>query len=318
MIIKSMSRKQPSFEQLYDYIVRDNDNDIRYNFTHNCFGQDREAILNEFLDNAELLARRKGGNYMYHEIVSVSRSKQLSEEQQKAILRDIVQNYIRSRANDCLVFAGLHDEKDNQLHYHLIISANKVNEKKRYRLSRKVFDEVKTHTELYTLERYPELEQAKLISQDKSERSVNKKEGELKRRTKKPSQKDYMRSTLADIFSMAQTSQEYIDLLKAAKIESYVRGKTIGFYIQGEKRKYRLNTLGLGEEFDEMNYRFTETQQEHEKQQPQESQSDEAQESTADEFYSERDAIIKRKREEFREKLKDLRSNEKDNSRGRK
>ncbi len=126
-----MSRKQPSFTQLYDYIVRDNDNDTDYNFTHNFFSTEREDILTEFYDNAELLKKRMGSNYLYHEIISITRSRQLSEQQQKELLRDITQQYINSRAKDCLVFAGLHDEKENQLHYHLIISANKHMMKKK-------------------------------------------------------------------------------------------------------------------------------------------------------------------------------------------
>ncbi|SET71228.1 relaxase/mobilization nuclease domain-containing protein [Thalassotalea agarivorans] len=257
MIIKSMSRKQPSFEQLYDYIVRDKDNDVKFNFTHNCFGVNREQILDEFMDNSSLLRRRKGGNYLYHEVLSVTRSKQLSEAQQKEILRDLAQQYLKSRANGCLAFGGMHDEKDNQLHYHFIISANQIGESKRYRLSKNEFDDAKVNAELYALERYPELEQEKLISnKDKKGKNSNK-EAELKRRTKKPSQKDIMRDKLAEIFKESTSQTDYIKRLREANIESYIRGNAMGFINKDNGRRHRITTLGLSEEFDEMQYVFT-------------------------------------------------------------
>lgn len=257
MIIKSMSRKQPSFEQLYDYIVRDKDNDVRFNFAHNCFGMEREQILDEFYENASLLKRRKGGNYMYHDVLSVTRSKQLSEGQQKEILRDLAQQYVKSRAKDCLVFGGMHDEKDNQLHYHFIISANKVADNTRFRMTKKEFDDAKVNTELYALEMYPELEQEKLISNKNKKGEKSNKEEELKRRTRKPSQKDIMRDKLADIFKESTCQTDYIKRLREANIESYIRGNVMGFINIKTSRRHRITTLGLSEEFDEMQYVFT-------------------------------------------------------------
>lgn len=267
MIIKSMSRKQPSFTQLFDYIVRDHDNDTRYNFTHNCFGLDRNGILNEFYANAELLKKRQGSNYLYHEILSITRSKKLTEEQQKKLLRDITQKYIDARAKDCLVFAGLHDEKDNQLHYHLIISANKLDQKKRYYHSKQGFNEIKVQLEEYVLERYPELEQEKLISLDgeakQAKRKANKEsrksgmsknEGEYVRRTGRKSKKQQAAERLRSIFAESNNMRDYLYKLRDANIESYVRGKTMGYIVDG--KKHRIKTLGVAEEFDDMLLRF--------------------------------------------------------------
>lgn len=256
MIIKSMSRKAPSYEQLYDYIVRDHDNDRAFNFTHNFFGQNREAILDEFMSNAQHLNHRKNGNYLYHEVISITRSKQLSEAKQKSILKHLAQVYIQSRAQDCLVFAGMHDEKNNQLHYHLIISANRVNERSRYRLSKRQFDDIKRQLELYALEHYPELEQAKLISQEKGQGKTSNKEQQLKRRTGKPSQKDIIRDKLNTVFAKAHNKSEYIRLLQEAKLSFYIRGKTLGFTDTATKRNHRLKTLGLEDEFMEMSQRI--------------------------------------------------------------
>ena len=83
-----MSRKEASFTQLYDYITREND--ALFNYQYNFLGLGREAILNEFQKNSNLLPKRKNGNYLYHEIISISRAKNLRETQQKQILFDVI------------------------------------------------------------------------------------------------------------------------------------------------------------------------------------------------------------------------------------
>lgn len=180
-----MSRKEASFGQLYDYVTRSQDNDARFHYYHNFLRLDAESIVTTFKDNAQLLPKRKNGNYLYHEVLSITRAKHLSETQQKKILHHIAHQYIQRRAGDCLVFGGIHDEKDNNLHYHLIISANKVGENKRYRLKKAEFDTIKKELELYVLERYPELEQQKLISKENAKKAPQATRGEqgVKQRT---------------------------------------------------------------------------------------------------------------------------------------
>jgi len=131
MIIKSMPRKNGSyrsFQQLYDYITRDDGCDQRFNFTHNFFTDDRDSILKEFTRNAEFIPKRKNGNYLYHEILSFTRSSQLSQTQQLEVIRKVALRYVQERARGCLAFGGVHTDKDNQLHAHLIISANQLDQ----------------------------------------------------------------------------------------------------------------------------------------------------------------------------------------------
>ncbi len=161
-----MSRKEPTFAELYDYITRDGDHDTHYSFTQNFILRERDAILNEFERNAAFLSKRKNGNYLYHEIISITRATGISEAHQKELLQDIIRQYAQSRGKDCLIFGGMHIEKDNNLHYHLMISANALNQARRYSLKKASFNNIKKLTELYVLERYPELEQAKLISKE--------------------------------------------------------------------------------------------------------------------------------------------------------
>ena len=258
MIIKSMARKEPTFVQLYDYITREGDYDSDYCFTRNFILQDRDTILREFDRNSSLLSKRKNGNYLYHEIISITRAKGISEQAQKDKLFAIVQQYAESRAKDCLVFGGLHIEKDHNLHFHLMISANKYNQSRRYRLSKKQFSEVKIGLETHVLEHVPELEQAQLISAGKTQNGkISNREYALKKRTGKPTQKELFREKLQGIFKKSVDKDDFFTKLKDANIECYVRGKTVGFLDQENGRKHRLKTLGLVEEFEAIQDKMT-------------------------------------------------------------
>ncbi len=251
MIIKSMSRKEASFDQLYDYITRDKDLDYHYRFTHNFIRQNRDGILAEFHRNAQLLRQRKGANYLYHEIISITRSQQISEEKQKEILHEFITQYVQSRARDCLVFGGLHDEKDTNIHFHLMISSNRLNESSRYRLSKHQFDQIKQGLETYVLQKFPELEQAQLITKERTRGNSNNKEQELKRRTQQPSQKDRVKEKLRDIFHSAASKQEFFTLLDEHDFNIYLRGQQVGVQENKSGRKHRLSTLGIDAEFQE-------------------------------------------------------------------
>ena len=264
MIIKSMARKEPTFQQLYDYITREGDYAPEYCFTRNFILRDRENILRDFERNAKLLSKRKNGNYLYHEIISITRAKGISQKEQKALLFQIVQQYAESRAKDCLVFGGLHVEKDNNLHFHLIISANELNQSKRYRLSKQQFSEVKVGLETHVLEHHPELEQEQLISaKQKQSTKTSNKEQELKRRTGKPTQKDLFREKLQGIFANSIDKNDFFANLETADIECYTRGKTIGFLDRQTGKKHRLKTLGLVAEFEAVHNKITTAQKQN-------------------------------------------------------
>ena len=123
MIIKSMSRKQPSFDQLLAYIDRDGAAG-EFRLRHNLLGRSREAMVREFERNAKLLPKRKNGVYLYHEIISLKRASSLEAGEQREKLRHIVDSYIQGRCPDNLCYGGLHQDKDHSYHYHLAISAN--------------------------------------------------------------------------------------------------------------------------------------------------------------------------------------------------
>ncbi len=308
MIIKSMSRKEPSFAQLYDYITRDESYNASYRYAHNFFVQDRDQIIEEFERNAKLCPKRKNGNYLYHEIISITRSDAVSEKRQMELLRNVANLYIQERAKNCLVFGGLHDEKDDNLHIHLMISANELDQSKKHRLTKANFNQIKRNIESYVLERYPELKQEVLITQSVEELKVKRqrkqqkseKEYQYSKRTGKLSQKEQFKMKLQGVFDQCSSKQEFFDLLAASHIEIYHRGKTIGFLDQNSGRKHRLKTLGLESEFERVNSTLEQT-----KANPNSDKSAETQKTTRSQSKtSSSDEKVKKSEKESDERLK--------------
>ena len=261
MIIKSMSRKVPSFDQLIAYMdlgasSRDN------NIYHNLYSKKPDGIEAEFRENFRYVPKRKNGVTLYHEVISITRSKQIDEQEQIEVLRQIMYKYIQERAGDNVVYGVLHDDKADNLHYHLLISSNALESSKKHRLSKSEFESVKKNLELYVLECHPELEQQKLISKDKQSEqngeSLSKKGAELKRRTGKTPQRELVKEILLHIFASATTRQEFIELMESEGFQLYKRGKHWGILNEHTNRKHRFTTLGVMEAFEQLEKRLAE------------------------------------------------------------
>ena len=250
MIIKSMSRKNSSYSQLLRY-MEGGRHDEKFTFSHNLFTQDNSDIIKEFKHNANFFKHKKNGVMMYHEILSITRNNQLSEEQQKTLLKEIAQKYISSRANNNLVYAVLHDDKDEQLHYHLMISSNEIRSEKKHRLSKYEFEHIKKELENYVLNVHPELNQEKIINSPAQEKLSNKGE-ELKRRTKKTPQRDSVKERLKTVFEKSYNKSLFFENMEKGNLEIYVRKKSIGVIDKETGRKHRLKTLGMQDEFEKI------------------------------------------------------------------
>lgn len=261
MIIKSMSRKHRSFSQLFNYMKKGSSQSSEYDFfSKNLYSTSDKDITNEFLHNAQLLKARANGNYLFHEVISLTKSKQLTLEQEKERLFDIVRLYTEKRCDNNLVAGFIHDEKANNLHLHLMISSNEIGEYKNQRLTKFEFDKIKKETEKYVIEKYPELEQDIIINwqKDNAKKSQPKakqsnKAGEVKRKGGRLAKKEKITTTLKNVFSQSCSKNDFFNRLAEQDIELYNRGNTIGFINHSDDKKYRLKTLGLESEFKRIN-----------------------------------------------------------------
>lgn len=161
MIIKSRTRKSPSYKQAINYILakRRPNNDWIYLHNIDAGIEDTQEIVSEFSVNNTYRKKRKNGIAMYHEILSFSNLDKKFISQNSWVLEDLTIEYIYKRAPHALVFACPHYDT-NHPHVHIIISANKFHCAKTNRISQKQFARIKSHMERVMLKRYPQLEKS--------------------------------------------------------------------------------------------------------------------------------------------------------------
>lgn len=241
MIVKSMSRKVPSFGQLIGYIDRDEGQEP-YRIRHNLMGRDPDRIREEFERNGDLLQRRKNGVYLYHEIISMTRAQGLSVEEQKSRLYEITQSYIAARCPNNLVFGGLHQDKEHSFHYHLMISANRAGERGRLRLTKSHFRQIQVGLENHVLAHFPELEQKVAIGK-RSDRKLSRSEAELERRTGHRPKREEVLERLREAFALSRDRDSLLEALGRADLELYIRGKNLGVIDHESGKRHRLKTL---------------------------------------------------------------------------
>jgi len=261
-----MSRKESSFGQLVGYCENGmNKGDEKFSHFHNMYPGEREQIVRDFLENSEYI-RRKEGVQMFHEVLSMSRSNKLTNEEQKAVLLETVQEYLAERAPECMAYSVIHDEKDHHLHAHIVISSNPIGAEKRHRLSKGDFEKVKKHAEKYVIENHPKMQQKQIIGK-KAKNQTSKGESELKRRGGRTTKRDQLHDQLQEIFSGVSSHSELEKALAENGLAmSHRKGKgDPRFGLVDAKQHYRLNTLGLDTEYQQMADGFTDVVEPHEK-----------------------------------------------------
>jgi predicted ribosome-associated RNA-binding protein Tma20 len=248
MIPKSMSRKDGSFSQLYEYFQKDEQQD---SFSHNLYSKNKDEIIEEFKQNSTLLKNARGSVYLYHEVLALQENN-LSLARQKEILQDLASIYVNKRANDNLVYGVVHTDTKHT-HMHLMISSNKVGHNKRHRLSKKELHTIQAGLESYKNEKYadelpPTYHYTKeLKDEDKQTQKSSMSEQEIKHRRKTKTKKEILKDDLQNIFDKSLSQKALQNALENKGYEIYQRGKTIGVIY--EDKKYRLKTLGLEESY---------------------------------------------------------------------
>ncbi len=243
MIIKSMSRKEPSFGALMDYIDRELGQE-ETRIRHNLMGRGRDRIRAEFERNGHLLRRRKNGVYLYHEIISLTRAQGISAKEQHELLHRIVQQYIAARCPDNLCYGGMHQDKDHSYHFHLMISANRAGEEKRFRLTKGQFREIQVQLEAHVLEHYPQLEQQLAIGK-RADRKSSRGAIEHERRTgRPPSRQETLLGRLRAAYEASGDRDSLEAALAAQGFRHEPRGKVFARVIDEYSTKpHRIKTL---------------------------------------------------------------------------
>lgn len=262
MIIKSLSRKAPTFRQLKSYLDRGGAPGVGFawNLDRPWFAPD-EDILRAFADTAAALRERSNGIKLFHEIVSVKRDDRLPVEVQQEILHDAVMEWLRVRAPDQLGYGRLHVE-GGHLHVHLMLSANRPGDDRPVRLSRAAFADLQRQVEARVLERHPQFRQERVYDDPgrsgRGGRSFRHPRPDPDGRpgpTPDPvapaapdtgtaaADRDQVASVLRKALARAPDGRSCLEALRACGVDTRRRGSTVTFVYR--ERRYRLLSLGL-------------------------------------------------------------------------
>ena len=253
MIPVSMSRKTRSFGQLIAYMDSEK-SDEAYDLHHNCFARGQKDIEQEFYENSLHLKRRKNGNILYHEIVSISLEDGVELKYAKDSLREIALKYIQARCPNNVVYGSLHEDHADHLHYHLMISANQLGDERPHSLRKHEYERVKFDLESHVLKNYPELKQRAINTLGGTAKSESRKASAQKRRTGKLDRKEQVKASILEAMTHTTSLEEFRAKLSAQGFEFYTRGKNFGVKdLAAEKMpdKFRFSTLGIHETYEE-------------------------------------------------------------------
>lgn len=242
MIVKSLSRKAPTFRQLIAYIDRDSSGQP---FARNLYhpGPDRAAVADQFIANWRHLPERKNGNALYHEVIVLEQQPRLSKARLAEILHSLAEQYCALRGPDQLAWGHIHFDTP-QPHIHLMLSANAAGSKKRARLTSKDYHQVLKDLEVWQRQNFSELADRPLHQAARSGPKKTRAEGERERRTGQPSRKQELALRLAPIIAAAKSADDLKARVKPLGLDLYRRGQSYGV-IDATGRRHRLKTLGL-------------------------------------------------------------------------
>ncbi len=255
MIIKSMSRKAPTFRQLADYIARGSNAQTGTVFVRNLYasGQDRAAVVGQFLGNHRYLPARKGGNALYHEVIVLEPQTHLPPEQVEEALHALAERYCERRAPHQLAWGRVHRDTDFP-HIHLMISANAVRSDRRVRMERAYFAQVQRDLEAWRAAHLPALNARVIYGHEHTKDTPRQpiQEGEMVRRLREPSKKQMVHEQIKAVLVQAESREELKPLLQEAGYQLYQRGQSWGVLHVKTGRKHRLKTLGLQAAFGKL------------------------------------------------------------------
>lgn len=261
MIIKSMSRKEPSFGQLVAY-MSDEKSDRAFDLHHHVFTRDPGDIAAEFEENARLLGKRKGGNYLFHEILSLDTRECGQGREVKEKLRLLAFEYIERRCPRNKVYGAMHRDHEGHLHYHLMISANERGDRSRLRFSPGQLAKTKREIERHCRETYPELRQPEVMDQSPEDRDKRRdqrksqKQQEMEKRGAKLTKKEQLAQELRGMMAYTKSQAEFKRLLQDHGFTLRQNGKNWvidPIAHDGETKKskpHRFSTLGIHAEYE--------------------------------------------------------------------
>lgn len=244
MVIKSMTRKSGSWQQLLDYMANEKGTGGKgpsFVIRHNVRGTTTREWAACFERNEKgRQHRRSNAVKVFHEVMSIHPRdrKHITEER----LKDLARKYIELRNPDALYVAIPHRDKGHW-HVHFCISGVEAVTGKSLRISKEQFGVFKQKVQAYQIERYPELSNSVVNHRQKAKGKTPEREYQLVNRTKGPSERERVQKTVEQCFRASLSLADFHARLQAQGLNTYERnGQVAG--IAGD-RKMRFSSMGL-------------------------------------------------------------------------
>lgn len=236
MIIKSKTRKQGSFRQLLNYMIKGEervpDSQI---ILHNLMGDSIDDWVKEFQANEKHRRRKRKNNVkLYHEILAWHPDD--TDYLTLDIIEDLTREYIHLRNPNGLYVGAIHLSQDHY-HVHLCVSGVEYQSGQALRISKQDFRMVKERVQELEQSRYPGLHYSKV---DHGRRNS-------KQHKKQAISRSKIQKQILDISFSASSAKDFLERLNENGFEVYARrGKPTGILFKG--KRYRFSTLGLNHE----------------------------------------------------------------------
>lgn len=250
MIIKSLSRKAPSYLQLIKYVLNENEKPApdgleRFVYTKNLTGHTVDDWVKNFVTNESYrLYQRSNQNYLYHVIISWH----ISDRQNitTAMLKDIAQEFAKRRGIS--LYIAVPHYHQNAVHLHVVHSGLEYRTGRSLRISKGEFAQLKRDLESIQLERYPQLTHS-MVDHDKNNKErVHDNEYHLKSRTG-TTDKEILTHAIEQALFISSSLDELKQLLQEQGITVYERnGRLQGVLAPKTNRKVRFSRLGFDEQ----------------------------------------------------------------------
>ncbi len=138
---------------------------------------------------------------------------------------------------------------------HLVISSNAILSRRRVWLKKQDFGIIQQEIEKFKLKEFPELGNRKVFEKERHGIKRSVRESAARLRSREPSHKEQLATMLATILRNAHSRDELESNLAQHDLSLYQRRRSAGVQTAGG-RKYRMSTLGLGENYTEAVTRF--------------------------------------------------------------
>ncbi len=194
-------------------------------------------------NDAERKVKRKDSVTMYHEILSWHKDDARSITPEK--MEQMTREYIRLRgATGAKILAVPHYNKSHY-HVHLLVSGVDT-AGKAMRLSRSELGELKKQIQNFQIEKFPELTKSIVAHGRNWKVRTTDKEVQMVHRVKKMSTRERIRIIVLECQERATSEHNFLVLLRARNVATYMRGGKV-YGVTYDEKRYRFSSLGLSE-----------------------------------------------------------------------